>query len=382
MTTDISTTVSGIEVTRPNSTGHKKRIASLDVARVIAIAIVVFVHSVEMIYGFRDLIPEHTAPLDYSIMHYIGRLGVPLFLFITGALILRKPMDTTSDVFKFYKHNLIPLLVTSEIWIVISNIFLYFFYHQAGAEACFANGDPFDFGELLRQMLFVDLVNLKQWWYIPMIIGIYVVMPFLSFVVRNFPPKAMSVLIIISICAFFALPTYNLYAGYWGWYVVPSFYLETRFYGGAYGTFVILGYYLQQGMFKKVNVWIWVAVLIGSAVMGTMAATDGFRIWYDNFWILLSSIALMEIIFRIDRIHFKEKPGVPMRMVSWVSRTTFGIFLIHTMLMYPLYTPVKAITDPVLATFALFALTFLASIGVTSVLAAIKPARRALLDMK
>lgn len=53
----------------------------------------------------------------------IGRLGVPIFLFLTGALTLKKQIDTDEDVLKFYKKNLIPLLITIEIWNVFYNLF-------------------------------------------------------------------------------------------------------------------------------------------------------------------------------------------------------------------------------------------------------------------
>ena len=50
-----------------------------------------------------------------ALLTVASRYGVPLFLMITGALILRKRFETAEDVRRFYRHNWLSLLITSEI---------------------------------------------------------------------------------------------------------------------------------------------------------------------------------------------------------------------------------------------------------------------------
>lgn len=53
----------------------------------------------------------------------IGRLGVPLFLFLSGFLLLQKQINDEKDIFTFYKKNLISLVIANSIWVIIYNIF-------------------------------------------------------------------------------------------------------------------------------------------------------------------------------------------------------------------------------------------------------------------
>ena len=75
-------------MTQANSNqAGRGRIVSFDVIRLIAISCVVLCHSVETVYKASNL------SLGYGLAHYLGRLGVPLFLFLTGALIINKEFD-------------------------------------------------------------------------------------------------------------------------------------------------------------------------------------------------------------------------------------------------------------------------------------------------
>ena len=102
-----------------------KRILWLDLARVIALLSISLNHAVYRAVNVGDEISylnnvgfSFTA-IFYTIVYFFSRLGVPLFLMITGALIINKKIDTYSDVIIFYKNNLLKLLITSELWIAI-----------------------------------------------------------------------------------------------------------------------------------------------------------------------------------------------------------------------------------------------------------------------
>lgn len=102
----------------------KSRKIWLDVVRATAILCVVLCHSVEAFYR-----PVLLGQLQVSfplwnienLLFTVGRMGVPLFLATTGALIL--PRDYP-DVSAFYKKSLLPLFLTTEIWIFFQLHFL------------------------------------------------------------------------------------------------------------------------------------------------------------------------------------------------------------------------------------------------------------------
>ena len=88
------------------------RIVKLDIARTFAILCVVLCHCSEMIYTQQSV---KVAELGISSRIFmfgtftIGRLGVPIFLYLSGILLLKKTIDSDEDIFKFYKNNLFPL---------------------------------------------------------------------------------------------------------------------------------------------------------------------------------------------------------------------------------------------------------------------------------
>lgn len=104
----------------------KKRIVQYDISRTFAILCVILCHSVETIYNFNKEGCNLLSSQSRIFMFFsftIGRLGVPIFLFLSGALLLKKQINTDEDALKFYKKNLIPLIIVNSIWVIVYNIF-------------------------------------------------------------------------------------------------------------------------------------------------------------------------------------------------------------------------------------------------------------------
>ena len=101
----------------------KSRKPWLDIIRATAILCVVLCHSVEAFYR-PVLLGQLRLSFPFwnieNLLFTVGRIGVPLFLATTGALML--PRDYP-DVSAFYKKSLFPLFLTTEIWIFFNYIF-------------------------------------------------------------------------------------------------------------------------------------------------------------------------------------------------------------------------------------------------------------------
>lgn len=67
------------------------------------------------------------------------------------------------------------MIVTTEIWIILYNIFL-----------CIYNNTSIDIHTVIKEMLFFEKVPLKNMWYMPMIIGIYIVIPYIGKILKTF----------------------------------------------------------------------------------------------------------------------------------------------------------------------------------------------------
>jgi len=109
-----------------------QRISYLDKIRTVAILCVVINHAVETVcpMSFAHLSELNIfAKLYYISGFTIGRMGVPLFLLLSGYLLLPRDYDVESTSY-FYKHSFFPLLIVWEIWIFIYQGFLAVFYSE------------------------------------------------------------------------------------------------------------------------------------------------------------------------------------------------------------------------------------------------------------
>ena len=101
----------------------RERKGWIDYARVCAVFCVVLCHATESFYG---AVVRGEARIDTGLwmlentLFTVGRLGVPLFLAITGALLLGRELEPG----KFYRKSLFPLVGTTEIWIVLNYVFV------------------------------------------------------------------------------------------------------------------------------------------------------------------------------------------------------------------------------------------------------------------
>lgn len=104
-----------------------KRNYGLDVLRIIAIFFVVMTHVYESAYNLSEMKP-HILSISQLWSSYlgftIGRIGVPLFLMLTGYFLLSRTW-TSEKIQIFYKKNVFHLLLTWQIWIA-----LYFLYNK------------------------------------------------------------------------------------------------------------------------------------------------------------------------------------------------------------------------------------------------------------
>jgi surface polysaccharide O-acyltransferase-like enzyme len=149
----------------------KERIEWIDLLRALAILSIVLCHSIEGIY---TLNLDYMSKIQFKsqifafIVFTFGRLGVPLFMMISGYLLLDKTYDSVRCR-HFWKNNWFHLLVCTEIWWIIYDLFLYEF-----------EGQEFDLKQVVEELFFVRKVNMIHVWYMPMILGMYLLFPLVA----------------------------------------------------------------------------------------------------------------------------------------------------------------------------------------------------------
>ena len=298
----------------------KTRIKWIDLARVIAILTVLYIHANDGIFIISSdsiiNLTIYSRFFDY-VSIFIGRIGVPFFLMITGYLLLHRSYDDKRTQ-KFWVKNCKHLIIITIIWSIIYAITISLITVKSRSVNLSEGGALF----------------FSHMWYMPMIIGMYLSLPFVSSALKHFNNNTIfKATVIFSILAF-VLPFITLVCDINGIAGVTIEYC-LGFSGGAYGIYIILGHLINKEHFKNISsTKLWIIALVSFIICvlfqyyAYLKAYD-FILWYDFPFILLGSFALFELCSRIKEVKFY---GV----VRVLSKYSFAVFLIHNLFRLPL----------------------------------------------
>ncbi|MBQ7415868.1 MAG: acyltransferase [Oscillospiraceae bacterium] len=318
-----------------------KRKYYLDIARVIAIVSISLNHAVNRSYqNYNGQMAEfYSIPLWSTLIKTVisvfSRIGVPLFLMITGVLILNKKMETQEDIKKFYKHNLLSMFITTEIWYVI--IYWYLVLFGSSNNILETKGIAGAIGGMFETMLFQNQVTFGSMWYMPMILCLYTTLPFVVMVKDKLTGSKLSAVVFLPAIILYlnnmVLPAVNAFLRM---HDLPVFSSELREIDlfSTYYLYILVGYFVGKGLLEKWKLW-----LVAGLAALTFAVCCGVQLYaysqpYD--YLVAYSFPLLPIcaglIFELvrrgaHRLKAVEKP------VTYLSRIAFGIYFVHIMIM-------------------------------------------------
>lgn len=298
-------------------TGGKRRIAVLDAIRAMAITLVLMGHSVEQTFHFAEndvlAVQGPVKGMVVLSLFTLARISVPLFLFLTGYFFLPRTYGE-KEAKGFWKHNFGRLLLVTELWIIVYNIFNAFFWNI-----------PFSVPSVLRQMVFYENVPaMDHYWYLPTILGIYLFLPIVANGIKHLPAKSLLLPVGVLLLAFTVAPAFGS---------TEVSILEYGFTGGYFGAYVLLGYLVQQKVFRKIpgSLLTVAAVLLFFLVQTEewFAHKGGSQniVWYSWSTLLLLSLCIFELWTRRAK-----EPAVPdgkNRSLYFLSKYSFAVYLIH-----------------------------------------------------
>lgn len=306
---------------------HKKHFYFLDSLRVFAIFSVVLIHTLEYVIPINKLGEIGiSGQLLYHLLTLIGRLGVPIFLILSGFLLL--PRDYDAEKTKtFYKKNLLGLIAVWECWIIIYNVFYYFNMKI-----------DFSLGPYLKEALFLENIKLPHGWYMPMIIGLYLFIPPISHALKQTDKNLLSILMSIVFTVCFGLNFINLYLN-----DTPKLLesiVDFSFSGGVYGFYLLSGYILynifdKKAQFIEKNNWVLTTAIISFLSLTLLSVflqlllsekNPEFCLWY-NFILLPPLTFCLVIIFNRIKLGKNIK-----RILKKMAKATFGVYLIHILI--------------------------------------------------
>lgn len=326
----------------PINNAHKNRIFWLDVARACAVLFVVLNHACGKVYdNYNNQIGEFfnssfISQLFKAVSITISWLGVPLFLMITGSLILNKTIESDEDIKRFYSKNLFALFVATEIWTFMGYLFLTLFYTRTPATAL--ESPVIWFLKLIFTMLFVNKVSFASLWYMSMILCIYLVLPIFCVYLSKFSLKSLRLPIFIVFISGFVVPTINKYLAVFEINYELGFDLTYAKIFSYFLIFVLSGYYifncglkLKSNRFIGLNFLFWFCLTVGCQIYG-YSRPYNLVTEYTSVGILISAVLLFELIRRYgDYLNGFSK------WILLLSKSSFGIYMCHTFVMWTIH---------------------------------------------
>ncbi len=314
---------------------NKTRIEWIDLVRAIAILTVLYIHSVDGIFIISSdeiiNLTLYSRIFEYASL-FVGRIGVPFFLMITGYLLLDRAYDD-AKVKKFWNNNCKTLIAVTLLWSVIYAVSIFVISNR------YTQVNPVEAGNLF----------FSHMWYMPMIIGMYLSIPFAAAAFRSFDDRTIFQATVVFSLLAFCLPFISLLFDMEGIQNV-SIQFCLGFSGGIYGIYIILGYLVKRGMFKDISSKIWWLIAIISFIICVLfqiyAFNKGYNffLWYEFPFILTGSFALFELVSRMESVRCYSQ-------VKILSKYSFAVFLIHNLFRLPLlpFIVMLPFTEPVKA---------------------------------
>lgn len=268
---------------------------------------------------------------------------VPLFVMLTGLLLL--PVRQEMGV--FYKKRMLRVVVPFLIWSVLYNLFPWF-TGVVGVDAsvlsdmfAYAGDTPSQSLESsLQQIALIPFhfgVYTIPLWYIYMLIGLYLYMPFFSAWIEKATDRQMKIYLSIWGFTLFLPYCYEyISASIWGTCAWNDF--GTLYYFAGFNGYLLLGHYLKKRNNWSLSRTILVSVLlfaVGYAVtyfgFRQMTAQPGITerqmelfFMYCSPNVLLMTVAVFLLIQKI-----RIKSPLAVLALSDITKCGLGIYMIH-----------------------------------------------------
>jgi surface polysaccharide O-acyltransferase-like enzyme len=288
--------------------------------RAVAIILVVIVHATLFPYTING---AATATEQFNwwtvdIYGAIGYLGVPLFVILTGVLLL-DPAKTDEPLIVFFKKRFARIGIPMIFWVAT-----YFVWAYA------TRGAQLGFDNFLGGILSGSYGHL---WYLYLLVGLYSVTPALRVLVRYLDRPKFTYFIAIWFIGTLLVPFMAVFLPDVGYN--PVMFVFT----GWTGCYVLGGYLLKNSVQPKPRtLYIWViagllVAIIGDALVPVFVGeASGFFHEYLSFNMIIASAALFLALTAVPKTRF-ETPTMVNRLVNWLGQNTLGIYLVHIMVL-------------------------------------------------
>ncbi len=252
-----------------------------------------------------------------DIYQSLAVIGVPLFLMLTGALLLQP--GKTDSLMGFFKKRWERIGLPTLFW--GSAYFAWDFL---------VLNIPFGISTIIQGILNGPYT---QFWYLYVLVGLYLFTPILRVFIAHAEPIVVKYFVFLWIIGVSILPLFSLITNF---ELTDNVITVTGYVG-----YMVLGTYLSTMRLRRKPLAI--AVVVGIALTAgltyMLAATMGgenmyFFQQYFSPTVMFSAVSLFLLLLTIQPPSQKQelKPSIAQRLIKLISVNTLGIFLIHVMI--------------------------------------------------
>lgn len=351
-----------------------RRILWLDLIKVIAVFMMIAVHCTDNVTPAERFEPWYN--LWGSLYGSFMRPAIPLFVMVTGALLL----PVRQDMHTFYKKRLLRVVVPFLFWSVLYNLFPWITgilgFSPSVINDFFAWAEPSqELGDALHNIAMIPF-NFSsfaiQMWYVYLLIGLYLYLPIFSAWVSRASEKEQRFFLIIWFVTLF-IPYIRQYLtnDLWGTCSWNEF--GMLYYFAGFNGYLLLGYYLTHHTIK-----------ISRPVMYSLSAimfAAGYCVTFFGFKSITSvpgqPVELVELFYTYcsPNVLFMALPvflliqniksvgSVSGSAVESLSKCTLGIWMSHYMFLGPCYMfvgslPIHTMLKMIVSSVLLLAVTW------------------------
>ena len=264
---------------------------NIDILRIFAFVFIVMLHTLNRQYGLTVCMS------GYAVIS----IGVNLFIMISGYLLL----DRTETVKEFFRKRFFSIL---PLFIIFNIIYIYFYNHS---------------------FITIKKISAPHFWYIYMILGLYLLTPWLRKVLQYAEKETFYVVVLWFVCN-----VLNQYMQFFKFPKIPFSHFPITGFIGYY----ILGYYLKKYRYKleKIPFICVIGVYITGFLISVLSTkyvlvTTGNRIsdFFDKNSLGTFFMSVSFFIFWI-KFNFKNRNKV----IRMISDSTYFAYLIHIIILH------------------------------------------------
>lgn len=295
---------------------------SIDVIRFVAITLVIVLHCTAFPYQFLNSQVTSLDILNWFTDDFyaaVGLIGVPLFIMLTGALLLNPNRDD-EPLKVFYKKRLDRIALPFTFWTVV-----YF------AWSFTVLGKPLTLFNIGQGLLSGSYFHL---WYLYLLMGLYAITPVLRVLVKHMDRKLFTYLLVLWFIGTVFTPFIHKFTDF-------NYYPFTFIIVDGVGYFLLGTYLLYSNVKRSRTAMIFILGVLGAVVgewllTATMGqAYTGYFHNYMNPTIIIASVALFTLLISLDFSSIGNHKKTS-RVLHWVSQNSLPLYLIHMIVLVTL----------------------------------------------